>query len=130
MMQSSFDAIIVGAGPAGASAAILLSKAGLSVALVEKQAFPRRKVCGDCVSASNLPLLDGLGIDPLAMAELIFNIEDEFKLKSLEIVGAHRLTAPLAATVKFDGTERERSGVFLGTGMGGTNSVLALRAAH
>jgi len=61
-MQSHFDAIIVGAGPAGASAAILLANAGWSVALIEKQSFPRRKVCGECVAASNLPLLDALGV--------------------------------------------------------------------
>ena len=57
-----FDAVIVGAGPAGSSAAILLARAGWSVALVEKQRFPRRKVCGECVAASNLPLLEALGI--------------------------------------------------------------------
>ena len=56
------DAVIVGAGPAGASAAILLARAGWSVALVEKQRFPRRKVCGECIAASNLPLLDALGV--------------------------------------------------------------------
>ena len=61
-MQASFDAIIIGAGPAGSSAAILLARAGWSVALVEKQVFPRRKVCGECIAASNLPLLDALGI--------------------------------------------------------------------
>ncbi len=61
-MQTRFDALIVGAGPAGSSAAILLATAGWSVALIEKQAFPRRKVCGECVAASNLPLLDALGI--------------------------------------------------------------------
>ena len=61
-MQTRFDALIIGAGPAGASAAILLATAGWSVGLVEKQAFPRRKVCGECVAASNLPLLDALGI--------------------------------------------------------------------
>lgn len=57
-----FDAVIVGAGPAGSTAAILLARAGWSVALVEKQRFPRRKVCGECLAASNLPLLDALGI--------------------------------------------------------------------
>ncbi len=57
-----FDAVIVGAGPAGSSAAILLARAGWSVALVEKQRFPRRKVCGECLAASNLLLLDALGI--------------------------------------------------------------------
>jgi len=61
-MATTFDAVIVGAGPAGSSAAILLARAGWSVALVEKQRFPRRKVCGECVAASNLPLLDALGI--------------------------------------------------------------------
>ncbi len=61
-MRTAFDAIIVGAGPAGASAAILLARAGWSVALVEKQRFPRRKVCGECIAASNLPLLTDLGI--------------------------------------------------------------------
>jgi flavin-dependent dehydrogenase len=61
-MRSVFDAVIVGAGPAGSSAAILLAQAGWSVALVEKQSFPRRKVCGECIAASNLPLLDALGI--------------------------------------------------------------------
>lgn len=61
-MQRAFDAVIVGAGPAGATAAILLARAGWSVALVEKQTFPRRKVCGECIAASNLPLLDTLGV--------------------------------------------------------------------
>ena len=61
-MTIRFDVAIVGAGPAGAAAAILLARAGWSVALVERQAFPRRKVCGECVAASNLALLDALGI--------------------------------------------------------------------
>ena len=61
-METSFDAIIIGAGPAGSSAAILLARAGWSVALVQKQIFPRRKVCGECIAASNLPLLEALGI--------------------------------------------------------------------
>ena len=61
-MPADFDALIVGAGPAGASAATLLARAGWSVALVEQETFPRRKVCGECIAASNLPLLDALGI--------------------------------------------------------------------
>jgi len=56
------DAVLIGAGPAGSAAAIILARAGWSVALVEKEPFPRRKVCGECVAASNLPLLDDLGI--------------------------------------------------------------------
>ncbi|MDB5818287.1 MAG: dependent oxidoreductase [Rhizobacter sp.] len=61
-MEGDFDVVIVGAGPAGSSAAILLARAGWSVALVEKLSFPRRKVCGECIAASNLPLLEALGI--------------------------------------------------------------------
>ncbi|MGH8324985.1 MAG: NAD(P)/FAD-dependent oxidoreductase, partial [Steroidobacteraceae bacterium] len=61
-MQAHFDAVIMGAGPAGSTAAILLARAGWSVALVERREFPRRKVCGECIAASNLPLLDALGI--------------------------------------------------------------------
>jgi len=60
--RTRFDALIVGAGPAGTAAAILLARAGWAVALVEKQAFPRRKVCGECIAASNLPLLATLGV--------------------------------------------------------------------
>ena len=65
-MQTRYDAIIVGGGPAGATAATLLSRAGWSVAVIEKQVFPRRKVCGECIAASNLPLLKALGIDTAA----------------------------------------------------------------
>lgn len=56
------DALIIGAGPAGSTAATLLAQAGWSVLLVEKQRFPRRKVCGECIGAANGPLLDALGV--------------------------------------------------------------------
>src|SRR5688572_16474317 len=61
--MTDYDAIIVGAGPAGSTAAILLASARWSVALIEKQPFPRRKVCGACIAASNMPLLTMLGIE-------------------------------------------------------------------
>ena len=66
--RNRFDAVIVGGGPAGSAAAILLARAGWAVALIERQRFPRRKVCGECVAASNLPLLDALGIGPAVEA--------------------------------------------------------------
>ncbi|WP_136622814.1 FAD-dependent oxidoreductase, partial [Mesorhizobium sp. 10.2.3] len=43
---STYDAVIIGAGPAGSSAALTLARRGWAVAIVEKSAFPRRKVCG------------------------------------------------------------------------------------
>ncbi|MDL2339309.1 MAG: FAD-dependent oxidoreductase [Pseudomonadota bacterium] len=60
--RTTFDAIVVGAGPAGSTVAIQLARAGWSVALIERQHFPRRKVCGECIAASNLPMLAALGI--------------------------------------------------------------------
>lgn len=62
MTASSFDALIIGGGPGGATAALLLARAGWSVGLVEKASFPRPKVCGEFLSATNLPLLRHLGL--------------------------------------------------------------------
>ncbi len=62
-MRTDFDAVVIGAGPAGAASAILLARAGWSVALVEKRGIAQRKVCGESIAASNLPLLTALGID-------------------------------------------------------------------
>ena len=56
------DAMVIGAGPAGASTAILLKMAGWRVILAEKSAYPRQKVCGECLSAASLALLDQLGV--------------------------------------------------------------------
>jgi flavin-dependent dehydrogenase len=60
--RTNFDAIVIGAGLAGSTVATLLARGGWSVALIERQGFPRRKVCGECVAASNLPLLETLGV--------------------------------------------------------------------
>jgi 2-polyprenyl-6-methoxyphenol hydroxylase-like FAD-dependent oxidoreductase len=54
--------VLIGAGPAGSAAATWLARSGWRVALVEQQCFPRRTVCGECIAASNLPLLQGLGL--------------------------------------------------------------------
>ncbi len=60
--MSRCDAIILGGGPAGAAAGLLLARAGWAVRLYERKTFPRRKVCGEYLSATNLPLLDRLGL--------------------------------------------------------------------
>jgi menaquinone-9 beta-reductase len=57
-----YDALVLGAGPAGTTAALVLARTGWRVALVEKANFPRRKVCGEFVSATNLPFLSALGV--------------------------------------------------------------------
>jgi flavin-dependent dehydrogenase len=57
-----YDAVIIGGGPSGASAAIALASQGRAVAIVERSAFPRNKVCGEFISPVNLALLDRLGV--------------------------------------------------------------------
>lgn len=61
-MPQEFDAIVIGAGPGGGATALRLARAGWSVAIVERKAFPRRKVCGEYLSASNLPMFEELGV--------------------------------------------------------------------
>jgi flavin-dependent dehydrogenase len=61
-MNREHDAIIVGAGPGGCSAAISLARHGYAVLLLEKERFPRGKVCGDGISPPALETLDRLGI--------------------------------------------------------------------
>ncbi len=58
------DVAIVGAGPAGAAAAITLARAGRSVVLVDKAAFPRDKICGDGITTGALRILEELGVVP------------------------------------------------------------------
>jgi flavin-dependent dehydrogenase len=61
-MNFDCDALVIGAGPAGTASAILLAQAGWRVIIVEQHTYPRRKVCGECIAAGNLDLLDQLGI--------------------------------------------------------------------
>jgi flavin-dependent dehydrogenase len=56
------QAIVVGAGPAGSIAALILARAGVDVHLVDRTTFPRPKLCGDTVNPGTLALLDTLGI--------------------------------------------------------------------
>jgi menaquinone-9 beta-reductase len=57
------DAIVVGAGPAGAAAAIELARRGRDVLLLDRADFPRDKPCGDLIGAGALALARSLGLD-------------------------------------------------------------------
>ncbi len=80
-----FDAAIVGAGPAGSSAAVFLARRGYSVALVEKQRFPREKLCGDFLNPANWEIFEKLGI------------EDALLSLPHQKIGSFRMSTPSAA---------------------------------
>lgn len=58
---ADYDVLVVGAGPGGATSAALLGRGGLSVALVEREVFPRFHI-GESLLPANVPVLDRLGV--------------------------------------------------------------------
>ena len=62
--RAPWDAVVVGAGPAGAVTSLLLARAGSRVALLDRHVFPRAKPCGDCLSPEATRVLDRLGVLP------------------------------------------------------------------
>src|SRR3954451_4268513 len=63
MTQIDADVAIVGAGPGGSTVAAMLARRGASVALIDRDAFPRDKLCGEFLSYDALPIVEALGID-------------------------------------------------------------------
>src|SRR4026207_1042799 len=57
-----FDVAIIGGGPAGSSCAAFCAMAGLDTLVLERERFPREKVCGDCLNPSCWSVLERLGL--------------------------------------------------------------------
>jgi geranylgeranyl reductase family protein len=88
MTTGRFDALIVGAGPAGSIAALVLARAGARVALVDKSTFPRDKACGDLIGPRGVQLLDDLALE----------FPDAARVADMIVVGPHgdRVRLPAA----------------------------------
>ncbi len=87
-MGIDFDVLIVGGGPAGASCAAVCACNGLKTAVLERCAFPREKVCGDCINPGCWAVIDALDLRaelnklPHApMRQLEFSYADQEKIK-------------------------------------------------
>src|SRR5689334_19971801 len=74
------DVIVVGAGPAGSTAAYHLARHGLTVLVLEKSQFPREKVCGDGLTPRAVKQLVRMGVDTSEEAGWLHN-------KGLRIIG-------------------------------------------
>lgn len=61
----TYDVAIIGGGLAGLTSALHLSKCNKRVLLIEKNEYPKHKVCGEYISNEVLPYLNSLGIDPV-----------------------------------------------------------------
>lgn len=134
MSDDAYGTLIVGGGPAGAALAAELASAGRDVVLVEREAGPHDKVCGEFLSAPAIAMLARLGLDveafgavpidrvelsrgrwrierslPFRAASLSRRILDEALLAHAEAAGARVLRgAPVRELVAVNGRWRAR----------------------
>ncbi|MBL8850717.1 MAG: NAD(P)/FAD-dependent oxidoreductase [Planctomycetaceae bacterium] len=64
----TWDAVVIGAGPAGGVLAKCLADRRLSVLLVDSKSFPRAKVCGGCLNENSLAAINAAGLRPVVDA--------------------------------------------------------------
>lgn len=136
----TWDAVVVGAGPAGSIAAHGLSRAGATVLLVDRAAFPRPKVCGCCLNGRALSALDDSGLSS-RLAELrphsydavrlrAWRAEAELPLPGGASVSRERFDAMLVEAAEAQGTQLMLGSRAMLVGRDAGLSTVALEAPH
>jgi len=81
--ENRFDAIVIGAGPAGSTAAYLLAKKGFKVLILDKKAFPRDKLCGGLLTWKTVKVLESIfqtSTDFLKSNRIILNQSSNYEV--------------------------------------------------
>ncbi len=84
-MSKLYDVIIIGCGPAGATAGLLLAEKGMDVLILEKKSFPRFKLCAGMLTRKTLDLCSTVypGLEgELKRLEIIRNISDRYAIST------------------------------------------------
>src|SRR5580698_1868224 len=115
----TYDAIIAGGGLAGLALSIQLARSGYAVALLEKEAYPYHKVCGEYVSLESWNFLEELGL-PLSdwnlpiIRQLLVSAPDGNSITHQLPLGGfgisrYRLDSAMAAIARSEGVELRES---------------------
>lgn len=129
-MTGAYDAVVIGAGPAGCASAIGLVALGKRVLLVDRERFPRDKVCGGCLNPRSLRALRDLGVDPggVPLRRLVLHAGQRsarLPLYGGMAVSRRTLDAALVSAARARGVEvREGTRAELGAVVGSTREVL------
>ncbi len=100
MIPKTTPVCIVGAGPAGAAASLFLTKLKIHHVILEKETFPRDKICGDGLDPNTLRVLQHF--DPKAVAELVADAENCQPLKCLRVYAPNRRFSDMFAQTTDD----------------------------
>jgi len=94
-MNQRVDVIIVGAGPAGSSAALGLEGSGLKVALIDRHTFPRDKICGDALSPD---VVNQLATFPFQTQEALLQMPHKVVSKAVRFVSPNYTVSDVKLT--------------------------------